>query len=1414
MKFSDLLNFKKDIFFDGAVQIDWFYQSDMSDIVSRNFMFHGKEYHGVSDNNILGKLTDTIQFVENISEKLKNGSNSNPFTVAIAGYGTGKSHLSVTLAELLSGPFFHSNTYNGIIENIRCIDQEKAEIINSNLKKPNLVLILNGMRDFNLHYELLRSAQKSLKLYGYSDEKLKKIDKTLEIANRFFNRNCLTSLNLFEKYAEYRGYDEKGEKLIDIIRRELGYEERAFNTVNDVYKDINGNEIRWDEGVSATSILNVLLKEYCGIDNQFENIVIIFDEFGRYLEYASDTTTAQSGDSALQQIFESVQNAAGKIQIINFIQSDIKSYLQRIEKTSNISRYIGRYDVSDKYYLSSNLETIFANLVNRKESVDFSNIVKLWINKKEILWQTIFRNLNKWMSVKGLWCEYKLFKKVIVEGIFPLHPLSTYMLSQLSDYLQNRSSLTLVSSYFDKFADLEINGIDSLPYVYPEELLAGDLYKEMLDAEEKGRQPTQHCIKFNNICRKFSDKLSDKSFKVLRANLVLRILKFKTSSYDDAINALSVCSGLTINEVKDELLVLDDQYAILSFDNNANCFDFLEDSKGAYDYNIFFKRLRSMTSFNNSVFNNSFIRELAELINVQTTNFSNIKYIRTNEWVFEQELLPLEDLSEKLINNYLDEWKSATLPEKVKGRLIWLYTNKNLDERYIERAKILSGKLINTPIVLMLLDDSEDKLKEVLVEYIVLNNISEADKMKYIRYYNDSVNKNEVYIRTIFYELKGERKVITPDGILKAEQRLSVYLTNIFSDIYNKAVPFDFGGFDLKNKGRAKESLAAIVKLLLSNNNLENSVKALPIYIRNNFDATLFNKSISSWRSVSNDFRIVVPGNIAVMNVYSEIIDELDNEGEISYKFIYDKLVKPPYGMNDFSILYLVSIIISNYINFLRLDYNSVTYKPEAWQDKIFIYKKSGQGISDLNNDVLKNTIIRKFNPDGVNAAFLNLFAKINNNTNVLLLDSLEEELENLVKAESIPPNLEAEYKLCKHYLLEGKKVFDAWNNKYDVIRNSYELFVTNLDVLAGLKAAEQLNSPKLFSMFIESNYCIPNNYVERIENILSQIKAKIEPELIPWIDKLRCNSVADINKFKGKMKGIREVLNNLGYLDEVEILERKVEQQTSNQEMLIEKQAVSLDTNNYLENYVVYDCTSYNTFKDIIEKGLSLKERIKKCRDYIDNPSELESKIDNVVLKCKHEVTVIDNLADNIYDELDSMSNLADVEKIITLIQTLYSKGMDIVDLVDYKNLEKELLLLKSTLNKMNDSTDNRETLIDIIKHAEEAFADSDYDSIRDVIVNNSNICLNQLSEYDRQWKKDYLDISLANYQEMTKWLHSTEILPDYLSSESIDLYKNKKTLVEQEMKKFAIDDIVFRFKKLDDTQKRKCLDILNGIC
>lgn len=160
MKIGDIIAFKKDLYFEGAVQADWFYSPAKSAKVAENFVFHGKDYFGIDKK---AKSIDTISLAQILSHKLTDET-ANPLSLVIADYGTGKSHFAVTLAQLFSGSSYMPKTYRTIINNIRKIDEVSAKKIESVGNDRNFVLVINGMRDFNLHYEILRAAQRSLQL--------------------------------------------------------------------------------------------------------------------------------------------------------------------------------------------------------------------------------------------------------------------------------------------------------------------------------------------------------------------------------------------------------------------------------------------------------------------------------------------------------------------------------------------------------------------------------------------------------------------------------------------------------------------------------------------------------------------------------------------------------------------------------------------------------------------------------------------------------------------------------------------------------------------------------------------------------------------------------------------------------------------------------------------------------------------------------------------------------------------------------------------------------------------------------------------------------------------------------------------------------------------------------------------------
>ena len=408
---KDILSLKKDVVFGGAVQTDWYYDKEKSKIISENFIFHGPTFFGVTEEDIeykSHKLMDTCSYAELIANKLYE-DDGNPIALTIAGYGTGKSHLAVTLGQL-----FSSNqddlVYKKIINNIYSADSKIADNIKSKTTKPNLVIVLNGMKDFNLNYEILNTAKKVLKSYGYGEEIFSEYTKAYNIAQLFLERNFDNFEKEFKEAANKGGITALNLKnyLLDNI-----YKDEVFDCINEVYNYVTGNYIRWDEGISSADVLSKLVDKMCGDNAPFNKLLILFDEFGRYIEYASDYPN-RAGDSALQQIFEVIQDSNNNIIFVGFIQSDLKTYLSRVNKTSNISRYIGRYEAGEKVYLSSNLETIFANLIKTKDKYLYDKYIDNNLNKDKIIEENnlLFNKIGDWLPTsknRGVWNNKEKF---------------------------------------------------------------------------------------------------------------------------------------------------------------------------------------------------------------------------------------------------------------------------------------------------------------------------------------------------------------------------------------------------------------------------------------------------------------------------------------------------------------------------------------------------------------------------------------------------------------------------------------------------------------------------------------------------------------------------------------------------------------------------------------------------------------------------------------------------------------------------------------------------------------------------------------------------------------------------------------------------------------------------------------------
>lgn len=1407
MQLKELLEFRKDLYFEGAVQIDWFYSPERSKKVAENFVFHGSEYFGVENVNS-NKRIDTISLVKELSGKLSDDT-SNPLSLAIADYGTGKSHLAVTLGLLLSGPDYMPETFDKVIANINKIDSEDANIIRQNCNRRNLVLTLNGMRDFNLHSELLKAAEKSLSLYGISDEKLRKINRALETAEMFFSRNKNSLLSNFEQVAKKYGWYLAGEELLSKITSSLLSDDTAFNIINEVYESVNGHQIRWDEGISATAILNQLVNEYCGINGMFDSVVILFDEFGRYLEYASGGESAKTGDSALQQIFECSQNSDGLLHVINFIQSDIKSYLQRVDNTKNISRYIGRYDVSDKYYISSNLETVFANLIQRKDTKAFNQIVVEKQNQNDAYWKKMFSDLNNWKTTSGVWNDYSLFRKVIVEGIYPMHPISTFMLTQLSDYLQNRSSLTLISRYIQNSENCEADGNFS---ILPEELMKGDLFTEMLTSEQEGKQTSQHCIRYSNILGKYEDKLSESALSVLRSNLIIRILRFKNNSLQDVKNALSYCCGLPIEKINQELDLLVNEYGILGFDDRANCFDFMEESNGAHDYKIIKKRILSLAKYNPAVIQNIEVQELGEFSTNVETQYGILKHISTKEWEFAQELYDISDFNESVVNRYIQEWKSAINANVPKGKLVWLYSNRETDSKHFDRVCSLCKNFGDKPIVVMLLNDADNHLANDLIEYGVLKTLDDQTKTKYARHYEDDVKQNKDRISVDFTNLKKERQHFTENGVVPFTDRLVKALTGIFGNIYPEVTSFSFDGFVSAkyniSKNQAKIYIS-ILKALLSGEMNDSVIHSWPTETRNRFVALFDVKSRSSWKCLNEESHIIPPEDQKAKNVYDFITNNVEANNELKCNDIVSKLTMAPYGINFDAVVIMVCVVLSNLSYCTRMAYKDKVYSVQAWRDLLLVKDDK------INVDVFNNSSLRHIDAGEISSKFIAIFKKIEDNKNADRVTMLSSLLNQTIQENELPSELESRCNYCRKILNDGVSAKSDFNEKMSEI-SSLDSGAQPKDLYPSLKAYTLLITTDFRSIFQKYNYNYTSDYSDRVFDKKEEIKDYISENFEEYLGTFRCKDVDHMITFRNHSRKTGEMFANCGFDEFAKRIADQSQSELSNMELIKSRATFVDDYNEFYQKCRITSFTSFDDLKNYRKECQALITRFNQFRPSLKK-SDVERIKNGLVEKrdsIKKELSAAEEEMGAIFDDSYELNSLHDIDQLIVRISNVLRRGLNEKDSEEFNVLQDELSALKEDVIKINAAGESRKELEILENELIGKYEDKDSDLLNeDTISKFIQLAKSEMDKKEEIWVNANLSLGRKTDADLYRWKNSVSKLPGYLADKTLKQVKELDKYADNLIQQRKIETVIHYFNELSLEEQKQCLTKLQEL-
>ena len=1411
MQIKDILKFNKEKYFGGAVQANWFYNTDKVIAISGSYVFHGPKYHGVSQQewqNTSYKLNDTATYAMKLVKRASE-TESNRFCMTIAGYGTGKSHLSVALASLLSG---HDEELRQLVlKNISIADRQIEKEVRTNLHK-NLVIVLNGMRDFNLNSEILVTAKKALAQHNLPTDIFDELTTQYKQAINFCTNTFKTHQ---ERYAYYLADTRlSGAVTLEAIIRSLGNADKTvFNAVNEVYKEFMGTYIHAESDVSAADVLNLLVRKYCIENHIFDCIYILFDEFGRYIEFTANNPHI-AGDSSLQQIFEAVQNAEGRIVFNAFIQNDLNSYIRRVENTgANISRYVGRYENSEKFYLSSNFETILANLIEKKDNNAFERIVARNIDEVYAQFhKNTFMNLCRWaapeIKKRAVWVNQKMYFDVIAKGCYPIHPITVWFLANTSSWMQQRSTIAYTAELFETIQENEVNG-KWLPYIYPVDIIGTSLFDEMLSSEEKGFVSSQNCLTYQTIITKLNGKITENAVKVLRAILICNILKFNFYDRNDALNCIRLCSGLSEQDTIDTISGLENEYCVITYDTDANRFYLNAEAHGKQEYTICIMKKMTMLRGYDPI--EELDEELYNELRLNTpisTAFSQKNNISSPEWQYHQVIIHVSKVNEMYCRSLIAKVENAIDGEMYRGILVFLYCGKTSERDIPIVTKLIKTlELQKLPIVFYLVCDEEEKWLGYLKRRAAYRKFTESEKEMYAHFLS---KENRAIIRVIsseFTRMVSEKKVLTDNGIETLTGRINQYCYDKFNKCYPDIIPFSFTEFEKKPTPMAKKALLSMCRNMIAGTmcNKQSYQGLDPTEKRRIVTALHTQTTATSWQVFDANYNLCEPRNPKVKKIFQEVMKNFSADSQHVISQLFGNYRYAPYGLNYYSLYLFIIYILSLNIKKISLFDGTTLMTKQQFIDNYL------QSDKKMLENLMKLRVVLKTQTD--DEVLTNLIKEIKQLIYTESCLEYSKQLKALVENSESIDSIKGEIAACEMKLQQGinynttkYKALTKAEKTVEQCRNTFSL----IQIVLVLSNVEK---PKVDSKIEEySEYLYSPTYVARVEKILTEATKMLDENFSLFVAKLKC-VYSQSSEFKKKYQQTVKKLQELGKKEYANILKERIEVVLQEAELEQKYAATIADARCFISTID----NSVHTFNFL------------KCAE---TTAQLSGWIDTFI--------TADDMASSVRDEF--IRHLHEVQDKVNTQTAQLSKQIQQV-LKEIKEPTESYTLLLEHIAKAIHINPDEKTLI-ILTNAQNLI--EEFARIKSSIVQADNSMIENLEEeYKSKWKGTVCDRYMAEYltslkdtlaQKRKDWLSKNVLsirksistmtisqcvqwqgtmleLPEFLTNKDLEDITNLSLMITEKIKAQKINGIIELYVALSDEERLECLHKLQEI-
>lgn len=1286
-KLSDIISFRGDRLFNGAVNINWFGADEhKAKIASEAFVFHGPKYHGVQQTDVGTQhghsLVDTASFTRSIIRRCY-GVEDQPFTLAIAGYGTGKSHLGLTIASLVSEP--DSENAINILSSIDTSDHEIASeisLIFQDSSQPCLAVALNGMQGFDLAAEFTKQIIRTLNRAGHDS---KPFD---DLRPRFGQAATLVRMSNQEvkddliKSCDY-------DSINDLLHELEQQDERAYAKVHDFFAAL-GMPIRALSGESVRDVIDIAVREYCGQGKPYRSLLVLFDEFGKYTEFA--TVRSQiAGSGVLQDLFEAIQANANNACFVGFIQFELNSYIQRIapEYKNEILRYVTRYQSANRLYLSINLETLMASLIEKRQE----KYLDAWFDNNPSKEETnsYISNLSRWFPQSKnhrLWIDPKQFHSVVRKGCWPLSPYSTWFLFFLAaagKHLQERSALALLDDVFKRFDSAVVPDNGNL-LLHPADLWSELLQQELLSSEESGQQGTiTHA--YASVFARHGSRLSPDLLKLLRAVVLASKLGLQSTNKDDAICALAELSGIEKSSALKCIQLLQEEYNVLEWDEAFKAFDILGDAVPRTHF-IAFIRQRVASSFDEAGKSKLFASratEWCDLLGDLECDFAEENKITTKEWRYKAVTSNADYIAQQ-IKIAADRWSAALDVDEARGTIIYTYVSPSQDslattqvaEKYL-RAAARENNANALPILMVILNDADGSLGQSLAEYAVLQDIGEADSAKFGNLVGAHKEKLSRTIRDKVESLLKERCYATGLKDDLEKQRLNQVGSEIFQKIYKSPFVFPFDGFST-SKGNAADTCHELTRELLYGKLDFDAVIAKPIKTKNRALVVLKD----TWGIFNTRGDISRRPNHPIMRSISEKWDDaLKEDHRLSIIDAIRTLCRPPYGANIASAGLFLGVYIAPRIDKLVIVKNDQQFAVSQWlQSEIF--KNKFINISAIGNADLMSI-------GEASSEWEILLDEWEQCSNYLARISCLERSIVLKKRQPLPPLLVYREDLLRNQAISAMEILKKTDDDQDDALSRVENGFNRREI--GLLAWGVGDLKSLYDKMVAEKPLWTESQIEKLMPYIERGRQAIVQYFPEWLENQapKSDAPADVGDFKHKM--IRKIGPNIKKLalnNEHEELETYTLQIVKRAEQIAEAQQLHRDVQSWITAHG--DAAKIGRVYEIRalkQVGNEFSQKLQKMQQRVQLPSiaQTRTQLSELLVKFKNTEDLIMKRASELWNK--KICNEGDIDQLLSEVDSLVNSFENLpADQEDLQIMRKALRLYRSYYPRLSDDS------------------------------------------------------------------------------------------------------------------------------